>query len=174
MRLRSAFRVVVGGQREGGGVTTHKGPVLRSPSLAAVQDPHYSSAGQKINPDRPFAWKCASSRCRAEFMRLPFHSEYCPKCLRYLKAGRADLLDPVVYAECQKIIEQEALAEKAVIAPEDVNRVSGEAAWRALNGLPPLKSDYDVDPDSDFEGLNNVVGVVLRSDKPHGTGRKGR
>lgn len=95
----------------------------------------------------------------------PQSSEYCPKCLKHLAEGRPDLLDPFVYAECQKIISQEAdlavnSAEyKAFVhdcwvqgrrRPESFNPKS---AWRAFLGLPPKRSDYELDVVKDFEHL---------------------
>lgn len=152
--------------------------VIRAANLSAAFDPNYTDAGQPINPEtKPFPWTCANRVCGGAFMRLPFHSEYCPKCQKHLKAGRGDLLDPVMYARCQEIIAQEKAGEKAAEAAAHKagrDKVSGAAAWRALLGLPPLKSDYDVDAEKDFVGLNKVVGVVLTSHKKHGTGRKGR
>ena len=152
--------------------------VLKASSMASVFDPNFTDAGQPINPaTKPFPWTCANRVCGGSFMRLPYHSEYCPKCQKHLKAGRGDLLDPVMYARCQEIIEQErageAVAEERV-DPAARDKASGAAAWRALLGLPPLKSDFDVDATEDFEGLSKVVGVVLVGHKKRGTGRKGR
>ena len=152
--------------------------VLKASSMASVFDPNFTDAGQPINPaTKPFPWTCANRVCGGSFMRLPYHSEYCPKCQKHLKAGRGDLLDPVMYARCQAIIAQErageAVAEERV-DPAGRDKASGAAAWRALLGLPPLKSDFDVDATEDFKGLNKVVGVVLVGHKKRGTGRKGR
>ena len=151
---------------------------LRGANLATAFDPNFTDAGQPINPaTKPFPWTCANRVCGGSFMRLPYHSEYCPKCQKHLKAGRGDLLDPVMYARCQAIIEQERAGEAAPeerVDPAARDKASGAAAWRALLGLPPLLSDFDVDAAEDFEGLNKVLGVVLTSHKKHGTGRKGR
>ena len=86
-------------------------------------------------------------------------------------------MDPVMYARCQAIIEQERAGEAVPwerVDPAARDKASGAAAWRALLGLPPLKSDFDVDATEDFEGLSKVVGVVLVGHKKRGTGRKGR
>ena len=76
--------------------------------------------------------------------------------------------------EARAAIDVSEKAAEAAAHKAGRDRVSGAAAWRALLGLPPLKSDYDVDAEKDFVGLNKVVGVVLTSHKKHGTGRKGR
>lgn len=113
----------------------------------------------------PFPWVCANRLCRASFMRQPYHSEYCPVCLGYLKAGRPDLLDPVVYAECQKIIAEECEANpnsaeyREWLRDREGYRMqkprrNPKAVWRALIGLPPLLSDADVDMDNDFKGMS--------------------
>ena len=152
--------------------------VLKASSMASVFDPNFTDAGQPINPaTKPFPWTCANRVCGGSFMRLPYHSEYCPKCQKHLKAGRGDLLDPVMYARCQEIIAQERAGEAVPeerVDPAARDKASGAAAWRALLGLPPLKSDFDVDATEDFKGLNKVVGVVLVGHKKRGTGRKGR
>lgn len=110
----------------------------------------------------PFAWICANSTCRSEYLREPYGSEYCPTCNGHLRAGRGDLLDPVVYAACQKIIADECKADHKTQEWRDwVEDYSGykpkpfpspEAAWRALLGLPPLKSDEELNEDTDFLG----------------------
>lgn len=148
---------------------------VRAAALSAAFDPNYTDAGQRINPDtRPFPWTCANRLCRKEFMRLPYHSEYCPECLRHLKAGRGDLLDPVMYARCQQVIALEAVYEAKGLPACETSHVNGEAAWRALLGLPPLESDFDVDTEKDFADLKKAEGVVVKGHKPRGTGRNGR
>lgn len=139
--------------------------VLKAAALSSLSGGRWST---RVNGDKtyatstvePFKWVCANSTCRAEYMREPYASEYCPQCNGYLKAGRGDLLDPVVYAACQKIIADECKADHKTQEWRDwVEDYSAyrmkpapnpEAAWRALLGLPPLVSDKELDLEKDF------------------------
>lgn len=115
---------------------------------------------------RPFQWVCANRLCRSRFMRsTPQSSEYCPQCLKHLSEGRPDLMDPFVYAECQKIVAQEAslavnsaeykafVHECWVEGRRRPDSFNPEAAWRAFIGLPPKRSDYELDVVQDFKHL---------------------
>lgn len=106
-------------------------------------------------------------------MRKAFASEYCPKCLEHLKAGRGDLLDPYVWNACQRVMVEEAEYQRRVATGEEATegggaRYSPEQAWRALLGLPPKKSDEDVDVERDFGHLRHTEQPMWRRE------RKGR
>lgn len=139
--------------------------VLRAADFGAYRETEYSKSDFKLPKREPVPWVCANRLCRAKFMRKQQASEYCPTCRGHLDEGRPDLLDPVVYAGCQKIIAEENKAYKnseeyqAWVRMfwnrrhESKEQFNPQAAWRALLGLPPLKSDYDLDHEKDFQDL---------------------
>lgn len=134
----------------------------------------------EVRTYQPTAWFCANALCRAMFMRLPFNSEYCPTCLAHLKEGRPDLLDPKVYAECQRVAAAEKLMPlEPTEQREWLERYHGKAGgertnprmlWRALIGLPPKEGDFDLDPKKDFKAVRKGN----RGYKTRGHQEKGR
>ena len=55
---------------------------------------------------------CSREKCRREFVLTAEQDKHvqsglCPTCKEWAAAKRGDLLDPVIYAECQRVLQEE-------------------------------------------------------------------